>query len=151
VIGLCSGAYHAFHATLADGRIERQVLVNFPLFHWSTGVSIELVDLTTLTEREILSRLTRKFKSGLLALGRRKQRTDWLTRRRWVSERVRALVSCFAGSIVQKGSYGRKTTCASCKDTFPLRRERQKCHRAKPGVWCEQATAGGYNPDRQWS
>jgi hypothetical protein len=30
--GLCSGAYHAFHAALADDRISALMLVNIPLF-----------------------------------------------------------------------------------------------------------------------
>ncbi len=34
VHGLCSGAYHAFHAALADSRIDTLLLVNFPVFRW---------------------------------------------------------------------------------------------------------------------
>ena len=34
VHGLCSGAYHAFHAALADPRIDTLLLVNFPVFRW---------------------------------------------------------------------------------------------------------------------
>ena len=33
VQGLCSGAYHAFHAALLDPRINTLLLVNFPVFH----------------------------------------------------------------------------------------------------------------------
>ncbi len=32
--GLCSGAYHAFHAALLDARIDTLLLVNFPVFRW---------------------------------------------------------------------------------------------------------------------
>ena len=32
MLGLCSGAYHAFHAALADPRLSRLLLVNLPLF-----------------------------------------------------------------------------------------------------------------------
>ena len=32
--GLCSGAYHAFHAALLDSRINTLLLVNFPVFRW---------------------------------------------------------------------------------------------------------------------
>ncbi len=34
VHGLCSGAYHAFHAALAEPRIDTLLLVNFPVFLW---------------------------------------------------------------------------------------------------------------------
>ena len=53
VQGLCSGAYHALHATLADPRISRQILVNLPLFQWRAGDAIELMasgDLRVWTE-----------------------------------------------------------------------------------------------------
>lgn len=32
MLGLCSGAYHAFHAALVDARLSRLLLVNLPLF-----------------------------------------------------------------------------------------------------------------------
>ena len=34
VHGLCSGAYHAFHAALSEPRIDTLLLVNFPVFLW---------------------------------------------------------------------------------------------------------------------
>ena len=40
VQGLCAGAYHAFHAALADPRIGTLLLVNMPLFRWQTGWTI---------------------------------------------------------------------------------------------------------------
>jgi pimeloyl-ACP methyl ester carboxylesterase len=41
VHGLCSGAYHAFHAALADPRVEALLLVNFPVFFWQPGDTVE--------------------------------------------------------------------------------------------------------------
>ncbi len=40
VQGLCSGAYHAFHAALAEPRIGTLLLVNMPLFRWRAGWTI---------------------------------------------------------------------------------------------------------------
>ncbi len=39
--GLCSGAYHAFHAALADPRVSILLLVNIPLFEWQVGLPVE--------------------------------------------------------------------------------------------------------------
>jgi pimeloyl-ACP methyl ester carboxylesterase len=39
--GLCSGAYHAFHAAVADPRVSALVLVNIPLFAWQVGLPVE--------------------------------------------------------------------------------------------------------------
>jgi alpha-beta hydrolase superfamily lysophospholipase len=43
VLGLCSGAYHAFQAglQLADAPIERLVLINPWYFHWEEGLSLD--------------------------------------------------------------------------------------------------------------
>ncbi len=41
VQGVCSGAYHAFHAATADPRISTLLLVNLPLFEWQADVPIE--------------------------------------------------------------------------------------------------------------
>lgn len=35
--GTCSGAYHAFHAALAEPRVERLLLVNQLVFQWRSG------------------------------------------------------------------------------------------------------------------
>jgi pimeloyl-ACP methyl ester carboxylesterase len=39
--GLCSGAYHAFRAAVADNRISALLLVNLPLFRWQQGDSLD--------------------------------------------------------------------------------------------------------------
>jgi alpha/beta superfamily hydrolase len=41
VQGLCSGAYHAYHATLADRRITYSLLLNLPFFKWIVGFPVE--------------------------------------------------------------------------------------------------------------
>jgi alpha/beta superfamily hydrolase len=39
--GLCSGAYHAYHAALADRRIMALLLINLPFFKWTHGFPVE--------------------------------------------------------------------------------------------------------------
>jgi alpha/beta superfamily hydrolase len=39
--GLCSGAYHAYHATMADPRIDYALLINLPFFDWVVGFPVE--------------------------------------------------------------------------------------------------------------
>lgn len=43
VVGLCSGAYLAFHTARTDARVERQVLVNLQRFFWREGDGLEVV------------------------------------------------------------------------------------------------------------
>lgn len=38
--GLCSGAFHAFHAALGEPRVERLLLVNQVLFRWRPGDTV---------------------------------------------------------------------------------------------------------------
>ena len=40
VQGICSGAYHALHAAVAETRIEAILMANLPLFLWTKGDSI---------------------------------------------------------------------------------------------------------------
>jgi len=42
--GMCSGAYHAFHAALADARVGELMLVNLPFFEWPKGTGSEYLD-----------------------------------------------------------------------------------------------------------
>jgi alpha/beta superfamily hydrolase len=39
--GLCSGAYHAYHAALSDARIGAVLLINLPFFEWIPGFPVE--------------------------------------------------------------------------------------------------------------
>ncbi len=48
VLGMCSGAYHAFQAALTDTRINGLVLVNLQKFVWEGDESLTVVQRTTL-------------------------------------------------------------------------------------------------------
>lgn len=39
--GLCSGAYHAYHAAVADRRIKSVLAINLPFFKWTYGFPVE--------------------------------------------------------------------------------------------------------------
>jgi pimeloyl-ACP methyl ester carboxylesterase len=41
VYGLCSGAYHAYHAAAKDPRLAFALLVNLPFFKWTPGFPLE--------------------------------------------------------------------------------------------------------------
>jgi hypothetical protein len=47
VLGMCSGAYHAFQAALIDARISGLMLVNLQKFVWRGGESLSVVQRTT--------------------------------------------------------------------------------------------------------
>ena len=57
VQGLCSGAYHAFHAALRDERIGTLLLVNFPVFEWRTGDTVHGVMRSLASPKHYLARL----------------------------------------------------------------------------------------------
>ena len=56
--GLCAGAYHAFHAALADTRIETLLLLNMPVFSWTKGDLIEVSKRKALPPSHYFSKLT---------------------------------------------------------------------------------------------
>ncbi|HXI57272.1 MAG TPA: alpha/beta fold hydrolase [Polyangia bacterium] len=47
VLGLCSGAFVAFHAALVDGTIDSTVLINPQLFFWKEGTSLDVARRTS--------------------------------------------------------------------------------------------------------
>jgi hypothetical protein len=57
LFGLCSGAYHAFHAAIADARVGHLVLVNFPMFQWPAGERIENFSFVHDTPQRIVGTL----------------------------------------------------------------------------------------------
>jgi pimeloyl-ACP methyl ester carboxylesterase len=71
--GLCSGAYHAFHAALADVRVGHLVLVNLPFFEWATGT--RLVVWRQLFDREV--DLVNRLANLRLWLTRRAREAAW--------------------------------------------------------------------------
>ena len=60
VQGLCSGAYHAYHAALADTRIGWLLLVNLPMFQWRKGDAIEFMSHALNSPVQLLPRLRNK-------------------------------------------------------------------------------------------
>lgn len=75
VQGLCSGAYHAFRAALADTRVDALLMVNLPVFEWRAGDTVESVarDLAPPTEylaKIVSGDLWRRLVRGDVALGR---------------------------------------------------------------------------------
>lgn len=44
MLGLCSGAYHAFHAALVEPRMSRLLLVNLPLFQLPTNNVLDFLE-----------------------------------------------------------------------------------------------------------
>jgi alpha/beta superfamily hydrolase len=62
VHGICAGAYHAFHAALADSRIGMILLVDMPVFTWMAGDAVELVKRKALRPGHYVLKLaSRKF------------------------------------------------------------------------------------------
>jgi pimeloyl-ACP methyl ester carboxylesterase len=57
VQGLCSGAYHAFHAAIVDPRVDAVILVNLPQFEWTAGAAIEVQALARQSPLEILRKI----------------------------------------------------------------------------------------------
>jgi pimeloyl-ACP methyl ester carboxylesterase len=56
-LGLCSGAYHAFHAALADQRISLVLLLNLPLLQWRHGDPIESLEVKVHSPSKLLRNL----------------------------------------------------------------------------------------------
>ncbi|MGD0429612.1 MAG: alpha/beta hydrolase [Acetobacteraceae bacterium] len=90
--GLCSGAYHAFHAALADQRISVLLLVNLPLFQWRVGDAIEFLShvqgnpvslLLQLRQMDVWKRLLQQGPLGL--------RTRLAMLRVWFYEKIKAI------------------------------------------------------------
>ena len=89
--GVCSGAYHAFHAALADPRVGALLLVNLPMFQWQTGVAVELLTHVVQSPSNLLRHLGRKDLWKLLLRGK----LD-LRRRLWFPGTGRRLAGRFS-------------------------------------------------------
>jgi hypothetical protein len=100
--GLCSGAYHALHAALADRRVSRLVLVNLPFFQWQRGTPIEAlthVSHVVVDPGHLLRRL-----GGLdfwreALRGRRDMRLRIVAQTRWFAGRALAMAWRAAGLL----------------------------------------------------
>ncbi len=55
--GLCSGAYHAFRAALADRRVGGLVLLNLPVFQWQGGDTVREAIWKSASPSRILAKL----------------------------------------------------------------------------------------------
>jgi pimeloyl-ACP methyl ester carboxylesterase len=47
VVGICSGAYAAFHAAVADQRVQGAIIVNLQKFVWNQGISLKVENRRT--------------------------------------------------------------------------------------------------------
>jgi pimeloyl-ACP methyl ester carboxylesterase len=56
VVGLCSGAFVAYHSALADPAITSIVLINLQIFEWEEGMSLEVNPLTRRDRSEYYKR-----------------------------------------------------------------------------------------------
>ena len=75
VQGLCSGAYHAMQAALADERVGALLLVNLPVFEWRAGDTVESVARDLAPGKEYVAKVMdpafwRRIARGDIALGR---------------------------------------------------------------------------------
>jgi alpha/beta superfamily hydrolase len=59
VQGLCSGAYHALRAAVADARIDTVLLVNCPIFDWQAGDTVEAATRKLTSPSEYVRKLAR--------------------------------------------------------------------------------------------
>jgi len=57
--GLCAGAYHAMQSAVADSRISRLLLINIPVFSWSSGERIDFIRHKNLPFRYYFAELIR--------------------------------------------------------------------------------------------
>lgn len=64
--GLCAGAYHAMQAAVADARISKLLLINIPLFSWTSGETIHFVRHKNMPLRYFLVELV-KLRSWAIA------------------------------------------------------------------------------------
>jgi pimeloyl-ACP methyl ester carboxylesterase len=60
LLGLCSGAYAAFHVGVADPRVAGIVLINPLTFHWHEGDSLEVRTRRTIKSKRFYSRAALK-------------------------------------------------------------------------------------------
>ncbi len=99
VQGLCSGAYHAFHAALSDPRIETLLLVNAPMFQWRAGDPIEFLNHATTAPLDFLRQLSARKVWRRVREGRFDVRDRVWMQAKWLAGKSRDLVWRAAGTI----------------------------------------------------
>jgi pimeloyl-ACP methyl ester carboxylesterase len=94
VQGLCSGAYHAFYAALADPRFTDVLLVNLPLLEWQIGYPIELLGVDTVKPMNLMQKLRSRVIWMQALSGDRwlRERLAWW--RRWIVAKVQKSHCC---------------------------------------------------------
>jgi pimeloyl-ACP methyl ester carboxylesterase len=89
--GLCSGAYHAFHAAVGDSRVCALLLVNLPQFQWSTGGAIEVEVLATQSPLDVLQKIRSERAWKVLLQSRLNLRRRLIGQGIWFARRAKAL------------------------------------------------------------
>jgi alpha-beta hydrolase superfamily lysophospholipase len=99
VQGLCSGAYHAYHAGLADARVDTLLLVNLPMFEWCRGDPIEHLVYTTESPAHFLGNLRTREAWVRLWRRLRSERAGLLTRLALQGAWLKSQISIFSGHV----------------------------------------------------
>lgn len=68
LVGLCSGAYLAFHTCVEDGRVAGQILLNPQTFEWKEGDSLELSVRRSFLSTRYYARALRDYRVWVRAL-----------------------------------------------------------------------------------
>ncbi len=99
VQGLCSGAYHAYHAGLADARIDTLLLVNLPMFAWRCGDPIEHLVYTTESPAHFLGNLRTRDAWVRLWRRLRSEPAELVTRLALQGAWLKSQISIFGGHV----------------------------------------------------
>ena len=117
--GLCSGAYHALQAALAEPRIDRLLLINLPLFQWRNGDAVELLGVATESRATVVRKVLRNANPRLLL--RRFLGLDEAARKpQWFAQRAKAAGQRFAGLSKSSPAFARKSLKRLARQTRTL-------------------------------
>jgi len=97
--GICSGAFHAFHAALADTRISALLLVNLPLFQWRAGFPVEHLHRPRQETRHLFAKLSKKYYWKRLLHGRLNLRGRLIEQLVWWEDKALLLRGALAGIL----------------------------------------------------
>jgi hypothetical protein len=106
--GLCSGAYHALQAALAEPRIDRLLLINLPLFQWRDGDAVELLGVATESRATVVRKILRNANPRLLLralLGP----GEAARKPQWFAQRAKAAGQRIAGLSQSSPAFARKS------------------------------------------
>jgi pimeloyl-ACP methyl ester carboxylesterase len=97
--GLCSGAYHAYHAALADPRVGLLLLVNLQVFQWRAGDPIDFMGYALHSPMHFLGKLGRKGPWMQLLQGRLEGRRKLAMQGIWFARRAKAVTQSLAARL----------------------------------------------------